>query len=325
MKRFIFLLTIFFAQCNLLYTQVNDSIITPQKPESYIRLQYENDYFSATDGYFTQGIQLSVIQKALRYSPIAYALIPLSKKAVNYYGIHFEQDCFTPHSIRYTTLNYNERNYAAVFFMSHSLSSLNPEKKIALHTQLDLGIIGPCAKCEEEQKGIHATTNNLQPLGWENQVKTDYIINYRTKIEEGIYSKKYREIIGQTSVRLGTLYTDVSIGLTARIGFFSPYFSNLGMDKYHIYRKKNFQFYAIAKLNAKAVAYNATLQGGLFNRTNIYTISDERISRIVIDALTGFVLTFRRTSLEFSKIYITQEFREGLNHGWEKVVISYSF
>ena len=326
MKRFILLSMIYILSYYPLFSQVIDSASNIKKTESYIRLQYENDYFSATDGYYTQGIQLSIIQKAIKYSPISYALIPLRKQALNYYGLQIEQDCYTPHSIRNATLNYKDRNYAAAFFMSHSLTSLNPEKKIALQTQIDLGFIGPCAKCEEEQKGIHKATFNLQPIGWENQIKTDFIINYRAKIEEGLYNKKNREIIGQTSVRLGTLYTDISFGLTARMGFFSPYFSNLGMDTYHVYRKKNFQFYGILKLNAKAVAYNATMQGGLFsNNNNIYTISDDRISRIVIDALTGFVLTYKRTSLEYSKIYITKEFNEGLSHGWGRCVISYSF
>ena len=310
---------------SLLNAQLKDTISHSIKTESYVKLQYENDYFSATDGYFTQGIQLSIIQKAIKYSPISHTLISLRNKSLTYYGLHFEQDCFTPHSIRNATLNYKDRNYAAVFFISHSRTSINSEKKIALRSQLDLGFIGPCAKCEEEQKGIHKATFNLQPIGWENQIKTDVIINYGAKIEEGLYHKKNREIIGQTTIRLGTLYTDVSAGLMARVGFFSPYFSNLGMDTYHKYRKKNFQFYAIAKLNAKVVAYNATIQGGLFSRNNMYTISNDRISRIVIDALTGFVLTYKRTSLEFSKIYITKEFNEGLNHGWGRVVISYSF
>ncbi len=311
--------------CSNAFSQVADSAAAPHKLENYIRLQYDNDFFSATDRYYTQGIQLSIIHPVIRFSPFSYALIRLNKNALNYYGLQFEQDCFTPRSIRYDTLNYTERPYAAIFFVAHSLASLNPEKKIALKTQLDLGVIGPCARCEDEQKAIHRSLVNIQPLGWEYQLKTDYIINYRVLFEKGIFNKKNREVIVNTAARLGTIYTDASAGITGRMGFFSPYFSNLGMDKEHVYRRSNFQFYGILKGNVSLVGYNATLQGGVFNHENSYTVSNDKIDRVVLDGLAGFVLTYKRISLEYSKLYISREFAGGLDHGWGKCVIMYCF
>jgi hypothetical protein len=209
--------------------------------------------------------------------------------------------------------------------MSHALNSLNPDKKIALQTQVDLGVIGPCAMCEEEQKAIHRSLVNIQPLGWENQLQTNYIINYRAKFEKGLFNKKHREIIGDAAVRLGTLYTDVSVGLIGRMGFFSAYFNNLGMDKYAIERKSNFQFYGILKANVKVVAYNATLQGGMFNDQSVYTISDNRVTRVVFEGMAGFVLTYKRIGLEYSKFYLSKEFKEGLEQRWGRCAITYCF
>jgi hypothetical protein len=166
---------------------------------------------------------------------------------------------------------------------------------------------------------------NIQPLGWENQIKTDYIINYRIKFEKALFYKKHREIIANALVRAGTLYTDASVGFTARMGLFSPYFSNLGMDKYSVYRKSNFQIYGIFKLNAKAVAYNATLQGGLFNNESVYTINDSRITRFVVDGMAGIVISYKQIGLEYSKFYLSQEFKEGLEHKWGRCVIRYCF
>jgi lipid A 3-O-deacylase len=321
---FVVILTLFFTH-NLVFCQVQDSSAVPGKLESYIRLRYDNDFFSATDRYYTQGIQLTIINQVIKYSPLSYALIPLKKGAINYYGLNFEQDCFTPKSIRYDTLNYLERPFSAVFFVSHSLNSLSPEKQMALKTELDLGVVGPCARCEDEQKAIHRSLLNIQPLGWENQIKTDYIVNYNVKLEKGLRMKKNREIIGNTSIRIGTLYTDVSAGLTARFGLLSPYFSNLGMDKYSLYRKSNFQFYGILKGNARAVAYNATLQGGLLNRESVYTVSDDRVTRIVVEGMAGFIFTYKRIGLEYSKFYLSKEFKEGLEQHWGRCVVTYSF
>lgn len=324
MKHFLY----FFLLCSLysgLISQERDSLLAPVKLENYIRLQYDNDFFSATDRYYTQGIGLTFIHPIIKYSPISYALIRLKKQALNYYGLQIVQDCFTPKSIRYDTLNYLERPFAATFYVTHTLNSLLPEKKMALQTQVDLGVIGPCARCEDEQKAIHRSLVNIQPLGWENQLKTNYLINYNLKFERGLFNKKHREIIGQTALRVGTFYTDLSLGLTGRMGFFSPYFSNLGMDKYSTYRKSNFQFYGILKGNVKAVAYNATLQGGLFNDQSVYTVSDSRITRVVVEGMAGFVLTYKRIGLEYSKFYLSPEFKEGLEHHWGKCVITVCF
>lgn len=305
--------------------QNKDSINAINKPESYFSFQYDNDFFSAFDRYYTQGIKLSLINPIVRYSPFSYALLSLKQPTKKYYGLTFSSNCFTPKTIRYDTLNYLERPYAALLYVSHSLSSINQQKQIALHTQLDLGIIGPCAGCEQMQKGIHKALDNIQPLGWENQLQTDFIINYQAVFEKGVFKKQNREVILMVPVRAGTLYTDAALGLTARMGYFSPYFSNLGIDKYSVYRKRNFQFYGIAKANAKFVAYNAALQGGLFYNENVYEINPSRINRVVVEAMAGFVLTYKSVKLEYSKYYITKEFKESIEHGWGKCLISFGF
>jgi hypothetical protein len=311
--------------CCDLFSQVSDTMLLSTKAENYIRFQYDNDFFSATDRYYTQGIHLTIIHPVIKYSPISYLLVRLKKASLHYYGFQIAQDCFTPKSIRYDSLNYLERPFAATFYVTHTQWSLMPQKKQALRTEIDLGILGPCAMCEEEQKAIHRSLVNIQPLGWENQLKTNYLINYNVQFEKGLFNRKQREIIGQTTLRTGTFYTDLSIGLTGRMGFFSPYFSNLGMDKNALFRKSNFQFYGILKGAVKAVAYNATLEGGLFNDQSVYTISSNRMARVVVEGMAGFVLTYKQIGLEYSKFYLSPEFREGLEHHWGKCVISYCF
>ncbi|MES2567049.1 MAG: lipid A deacylase LpxR family protein [Bacteroidota bacterium] len=324
MKRLLILLIFIYSNFEIV-SQVKDTLAAIDKLENYIRLQYDNDFFSATDRYYTQGIRLTFVHPVVRYSPLSYALIRLNKNALNYYGLQIEQDCFTPKSIRYDTLNYLERPFAATFFVTHSLNSLSTDKKMAMQTQVDLGLIGPCARCEDEQKAIHRSLVNIQPLGWENQIKTNYLINYNVKFEKGLFNKKKREIIGHTALRVGSFYTDISIGLTARMGFFSPYFSNMGMDKYARHRKSNFQFYGILKGNVKGVGYNAPLQGGLFNDQSIYTISNSRITRTVVEGMAGFVFTYKRIGLEYSKFYLSPEFKEGLEQHWGRCVITFCF
>ncbi|MGZ4037730.1 MAG: lipid A-modifier LpxR family protein, partial [Bacteroidia bacterium] len=146
------------------------------KTNRYAHLFYENDFFSATDRYYTQGISGDFIAPIIRYSPVSYLLFRLNKRSQHYYGIAFEQDCFTPRSIRYDTLNTTERPYGANMYLSHFLTSIDPVKKRRLTTRLDLGIVGPCARCEDEQKAIHKALKNIRPLGWEYQIGSGYMV-----------------------------------------------------------------------------------------------------------------------------------------------------
>lgn len=321
--RLIFLFLLF---KNLAFSQVDSVTAAPGKLENYIRFTYDNDLFSQMDRYYTQGIMLDFIHPVIKYSPVSYALIRLNKTALNYYGLHVEQDVFTPKSITYMggTVYYGEQPFAATFFVSHTLASLNPQKKLSLKTQLDLGIIGPAAKGKEEQTAIHKATNNDRPLGWNNQVAQDVIINYGATFEKGIINARYFEFISSASVRLGTLYTDAGIGLNARLGLFTPYFNNLGLAK-NTHGKNRFKAYVFGRLNGKAVGYNATLQGGVFNTNSVYTIPPGHVTRLVGDAWYGIVLAYKRVSIEYTKAFVTPEFKNGLDHGWGRCVITVCF
>ena len=297
------------------------------KPENYFKFNYDNDFFSATDRYYTQGIYSELILPLIKKSPLSKLLIPLNKTALNYYGINFEQDGYTPRSIRHQGIYYDERPYASIFFISHFLISIDPEQKQSFSTSLDLGIIGPGAKGEEEQKAIHKALNNIQPLGWEYQVASDYILNYNLRLEKSLFENKHLEFIGLINTRLGTLYDDVSAGVLLRTGWMQTYFKNLGLTKHpHSESKTNkFQCYFYSKGEIKTVVYNATMEGGMFNKNNIYTIPSNDIERVVTVAYAGIVVAYKSVSIEFTKAYLSPEFKGGLPHGWGHCAITVCF
>ncbi|MCD6067168.1 MAG: hypothetical protein K0S33_1994 [Bacteroidetes bacterium] len=322
----IFLLSLFVFFSAPAFSQADSSTLQP-KTENYFRFTYDNDFFSATDRYYTQGIQLVFIHPVVKHSPFSKTLIPLGKTARNYYGFQLEQDCFTPRSIRHEEIFYGERPFSATFFISHLLRSLDLLKKRSLTTQLDMGVIGPCARCEDEQKAIHKALVNIYPQGWEHQIKNDVILNYRTSFEKGLINTRHFELMGNTSARIGTLYTDIGLGLHFRLGILNPYYANPGLSKAPYSKNTNriFSTYVYLRTNARLVGYNATLQGGLFNQESVYTVPSGDVSRIVADGIAGIVIVFKRVSLEYSKAYVTSEFTGGLDHGWGRCVITLCF
>ncbi len=314
--------------CFLIFSFVLHSQTDSVKPSfentyRYIHYTYENDFFNMTDRYYTQGIQLEYISPFVEKSPLSKLLIRLKNNSQKHFGMAVEQNCFTPRSIRYDTLNTLERPYAASLFLTHSLISIDTEKKRRLTAKLDLGLIGPCAVCEQEQKAIHTALDNIPPLGWQHQLKTDVIINYSAFIEQNIYSNNYFEFIGLGDVRIGTLYDDVSGGLMFRMGIMNSYFKNLGVVK-NVHPKK-FQFYLTAKGKIKLVGYNAVMEGGMFSQNNDLVVSSNDVERLVYSFYGGAVLAYKRVSIEYARVFITKEFNRGIEHGWGKCSITVCF
>lgn len=317
------ILIIFFSLAFLAANSQQDSLNKELvKNNRYFSFIYENDFFSATDRYYTQGVIMEFVMPFIRKSPFSKPLIRLNKNVQNYYGLHFEQDCFTPRSIRYDTLNRLERPFTGTFAIGHFLISLDPVKKQRLNTQLDIGIIGPCAKCEDEQKAIHKGLVNIAPLGWENQLSQDLVLNYSASYEKGLFTKKYIELIAFTDARLGTLYDDIGGGLHLRFGKMNSYFKHLGVIRNSDENK--FQLYFTVKAKGKFVGYNATLQGGPFSKS-IHEFSGDQITRGVFNSYFDVILTYKRLSLEYARTYITKEFATGLDHGWGRCNITVYF
>jgi lipid A 3-O-deacylase len=296
-----------------------DSI--PKKTDSYFRFIYDNDFFSATDRYYSQGVLPELILPIARKGLLPKILIPVGKNAKNYYGLGVEQDCYTPKSIRYDTLNTLERPYCGLLYFRRFLYSLDEIKKRKLTTEIQAGIIGPNAKLEETQKGIHKALVNIQPLGWENQVSQDVLLNYCGVFEQGFISKKYFQMVAFAEGRAGTIYDDVGAGLYLRTGIMHSYFKNLGVEKNS---SKKFQFYLTARARVKEVFYNGALQGGPFSHS-IHTIAAKNVTREVYFASFSAVFAYKSLYLEYLKAYTTKEFVWGVDHGWGRCNITFCF
>ena len=261
---------------------------------------------------------------------LAKTLIPLNprcgrvgKKVLNYYGMSLERQGFTPKTIRHEGIFYGERPFAGIAYVTHSLISIDTEKRLRLTTRINLGLMGPNLRGAQEQKGIHYALGNIQPLGWENQIENDYVLNYDLFLEKGLINTKHFEMTGIAELRAGTLYDDFALGSMLRIGWMQPYFNNLGTTRQKGVRKV--QFYIYAKGKIKAVAYNASMQGGVINRNSIYTIPADDIERLVGLAYYGIVFTYKRLGLEYSRAIVSPEFKNGLVHEWGRIGINVCF
>lgn len=289
------------------------SVIISQR--KYFLINYDNDFFSATDRYYTWGTRLELVLPGLRKLPLMKILLHLPSP-VNEYGIAAVQDCFTPTSIRRDTILKGDRPFAAYIRLDHFRVSTDENKTQRLYSELGLGVLGPWAGGCETQQSIHRWLNNIEPLGWQFQLANDAVINYKLRYEKGLTEKKHSGIIAYSEVNAGTLYDNASLGVLMRAGKMSSYFSSRD--------DRSFQLYGFIRGNVRAVGYNATLQGGLFSK-DIYTIGSSELGRFVFSAFPGIVLSYKKISLEYSKAFITPELKTGKDHGWGHVNVTTRF
>ena len=80
-----------------------------------------------------------------------------------------------------------------------------------------------------------------------------------------------------------------------------------------------YQFWFFAEGMVDIVAYDATLQGGLFTNDNPYVVPTVDINRFVFRGSLGFALYYNNIGLEYEHFYITPEFKGAYHFGWGRL------
>ncbi len=296
--------------------------------EVFLMINFDNDILDYTDRFFTNGIKIEFISPAFQMNPASRLLLPYWSSGKNYYGLSLVQNMYTPSTTKTGGILYGDRPYAAYLYVGSFKITNDPVHKFRQTSELDLGLIGPNSYGEWVQRSFHnAVPTNNEPLGWEYQIKNDLVLNYSIAYEKGIISMKRFEFLVNTIGNAGTLYTNFSGGIQVRSGLFNPYFANLGLAKKQILRDaglRKTQFFIFLKGSGKLVGYDATLQGGLLNRTSSYTLPSGEISRFVFQASGGISLSVNGIRLDVEQFVLSPEFHEGWWHKWVHVALGFS-
>jgi len=286
--------------------------------DSYFRFHYDNDYFAATDENYTQGYNFEVVLPSLENNPINY-LFYKPKDVSTKYGLSVEHIGFTPNDYVNEAIQFGDRPFAAAIILKSFMISKHLEKKTRLSQSLSLGLIGPGAFGKEMQVGIHKATGNKIPGGWDNQIKNDVVLNYRIDFEKQLYI--YNNLFAiqtNSTLQLGTLFTNVSAGFNMQLGILNSTFETSKS-------KKNFQIYLYGQPNVSVIGYDASLQGGLFNDDSPYTISSKGVERFTAQYNYGVILKTKTLYFEYTRSAITKEFKTGNPAKWGGIRIGFTF
>jgi lipid A 3-O-deacylase len=283
----------------------------------YFRIHYENDYFSGTDIYYTQGINLEYVHPAVERLLSSKLLLRSSTKETKF-GISLEHEGFTPTSLTHPEILYGDRPFAACLFLKTFSIVNDPERMERISSDFSAGVIGPAAGGEQIQEAIHRVVKATLPQGWQNQIQNDVILNYQADYERGLlHYDKYFLFSGVAGLRAGTFNTKATLGTSLMMGYFDNPFTNFSKQK----SKTQVYLYGEPLLNL--VGYDATLQGGLINKSSPYTISSPAISRYVFQGNSGLVIKLNGLQLEYFQTFLSKEFITGHYHIWGGVRVGW--
>ncbi|HEY0046382.1 MAG TPA: lipid A deacylase LpxR family protein [Flavobacterium sp.] len=286
--------------------------------DRYFRFNYENDYFDATDRDYTQGYSFEIVTPWLSRNPLNHLLIKQANSRFKY-GLTVEHIGFTPYKYESDQIQYNDRPFAAAIMVNSFLIATDTLHKSRISSSLSIGILGPGAFGGEMQTAIHEATGNDIPEGWRHQIKNDAVINYEIGYEKQLLRFRNNILLqANGKLRVGTLSTGASVGIAAMAGLFSA-------DWDAINSKRKYQIYAYSQPLINVVGYDATLQGGIFNRASPYTIASDNVERFTAQHNYGIILQSRTMYFEYSRSVISREFRTGRAAGWGGVRIGFRF
>lgn len=288
-------------------------------------LRWDNDMFVFKDYYYTQGAHFYFIHPGLRKNPLNYLLIRF-KNADNYFGLGIIQEIYTPKDVADTLINLVDRPYAGTLYLRSFISSSIPEKSIRLTSQLDLGFLGPLAGAEQAQRIVHEWLGLEWPQGWGFQIENRPYINYNILLEKGLIQVPgIMDITGTTRLRIGNIHDDFQLGGLFRLGRMNNQFKGYRLSNKSYMENKDYQWYIFGGAKVSAVAFNATLMGGLIppEKERIFTYN--QIEKLVSEFFGGMEMSYRFVGMRGEVTWKTLEFETGEQHGWGTVTIFLRF
>lgn len=318
-KRFcIYLLFLPFC-CTLSAQRIkNLSAVRNISSDHYFQFYMDNDFIGGTDYYYTAGMNVELVKPSFRKNPLNKLFFRLPEAKFKY-GIALDQYAFTPTHIVYDSILYGDRPYAGCLSINSFRIATNEKRKWRIENSFRIGLIGLPSLCKALQIRLHKSLIPApQPKGWDNQIKTDLILNYKLNIEKNFIGGKYFLLNGTAGAIAGTLNDKLIGGLNVMMGKMKDPFQSSANS----YRKK-WEAYLFGSSFFSLVGYDATLQGGVFDNKSPYTLPGSAINRLTLQNQLGIMVNYKRFYLELSETFLSKEFKTGLSHRWGSLGIAF--
>lgn len=285
----------------------------------------DNDLFVSyqKDRYYTNGMFFTYRHLAKNENEL------LEKKIYEWQLGHL---MFTPSKPTVIDISEHDRPFASYLYGSFGIKKVYKKQQI-LKGEVQLGMIGPAALGEGLQKFIHDIYGFPSPIGWKYQIRNAVGINLNAHYVKNISVDKdnRNDINFINSLRIGTVFTDISTGVHGRIGFKTlepitnsvAFNTSLNNNQTSGVRGIESMFYYKGILTY--ALYDATIQGSFLNTSSpvTYTLNPFRL-----DFEMGLLFTANRVNFGYAYHFYTDKmdnlkFAKGNSYG--SIRINYQF
>lgn len=287
-------------------------MVFAQKKPTEIGIVFDNDLYtsSVNDKYYTNGFEFFY-----RY------LGKNSNEKVNKKITEFRvgQYIYNPQTIKADDFFKNDRPFAGYLFGEAGINTFYQNESV-LKVIGQLGYVGPNAFGEEMQKAFHDTFGYKKVYGWQYQVKNAFSVQANIFYAIRIFPRKENQIDlhFQAEASFGTIFNSITVGPLARFSLkkllpvynSNLYDGSLRADKN--YREESeFYFYISPKLNYQA--YDATIQGSMFNDSSPVTFPLEPFR---FNGEAGLKYRKNQWNLAYSFVYRGREAKNNVIKGY---------
>jgi len=280
------------------------SVLQAQSFKNEFGFKTENDAYLATlnDRYYTNGLFI-YFRRAI--DPAGFSE-KIEKKT---FEISVGQKMYTPYWGQVAKKEDQDRPFAGYLYACGAYSVFYKNERV-LKFGVELGTVGPNSLAQDAQKFLHQTVGFYTPAGWEYQIKNEIAANLTANYSALLLRSNDQvvDLSGQGYANLGTTFSGLGTSVLFRAGRLNQLFNSayhnavIGKSKTEALNRSEFFFYAKPQLNL--VAYDATIQGSLFNNDSPVTFG---VKPIVFEQQFGLNYSSRRFTADFNIIFKTKE------------------
>jgi len=292
-----------------------------RKTNWMVRLFLDNDIFSNTDYYYTNGFKIELIVPGLNKSPINKIFPAFKNSDIEFCGFSITQNIYTPTNPDTRVILLGDRPFAAFLTIGQFRETWHLPKAVYFKSELKLGVVGPSSLGQQVQTSIH----EIEPVGWQNQINNDIVIDYQILFKKGLYNSSLIDLNIIANGNIGTIFNKFGGGIDLRFGHFTPFYSGPLSFIEYVNPAGHLQYWIFFKAKGNLVAYDATMQGGIFNKENPYTLAANDLNRFVLDASIGIALYYNNIGIEYEHYYLSPEFKGARHFGWGSIKASLAF
>ena len=282
----------------------------------------DNDSFLGygQDRYYTNGLFIS-FRHALNQKNLKETI------AKKLWEVEAGQYMYNPLTGMISQKSQVDRPFAAYLYAGGKLTWFLKDEQI-FEAALNVGTIGPNALGEDVQKGLHNAIGFYPIKGWEYQVGNEIGFNASLRYSRLLTRAQHNDLSLSSYVNAGNTFSGVGAGVLYRTGRLNKLYNSVSTNSRisnslnDTLPAKELFFFTRPLLNF--VAYDATIQGGLFSDNTEEVIF--KPNRLIYSQEFGINYAVKRWTLNFSVTFKSRDVKtQDKPHQYGSAMIYYRF